>query len=407
MAWSLGVAVLSSAKGDEDVAAVDSPPGLEDRLRNEEAKLELLTGRLDELQRELGSLDARQSGLLGELHRLDLQIRVAREQLELLKLELDRGYRRIDENLEKIQELEESIADLRPFLVQRSVSLYKLGRLSYVRLLLSVEEPKDLTRAYRYISRLARADADKMSRFLRDQRALERRKAELVEQHQAMLVTREQLEQTTKTLERRRASRQALLASVEERREVAESLMGELEEAARSLGALVARLAAGEAPESETVAVPIRLYRGELGWPVEGRVEARFGKRRHPRFRTVTVLNGIEIQAPLGHPVRAVYDGEVVFATWFQGYGKLLIVRHPHKVYTLYGHLADFSVGEGESVRQGQEIGWVGETGSLSGPQLYFEVREEGKPVDPEEWLGDGRKLVAAPERESARAEAR
>ena len=396
---------MGGAGGANESENVNPAPRLEERLVNEEAKLELLTERLNGLKRELESLDRKQTGLLGDLHRLDVQIRVSREQLELLKLQLERGYRQIDANLKKIQALEASIAALRPYLRRRSVSLYKLGRLSYVRLLLSVEEPRDLTRAYRYISRLARADAEKMGRFLWVQGELEATKAELAAQHETALVTREQLEQTTETLERRRSNRKALLASVEQRREMAESLMKEVEEAARNLGALIARLEAGEASATESVAVPIRLYRGELGWPVAGRIEAHFGKRRHPRFRTITVSNGIEIQAEPGTPVRAVYDGEVVFAAWFQGYGNLLILRHPHKVYTLYGHLADFGVAEGDRVREGQEIGSVGETGSLSGPQLYFEVREEGKPVDPEDWLGKRSRLAQAPGEPSRRAE--
>ena len=84
--------------------------------------------------------------------------------------------------------------------------------------------------------------------------------------------------------------------------------------------------------------------------PVEGRIGARFGTHRHPRFRTVTVQNGLEIEAPIGTSVRAVYDGEAVFASWFQGYGTLLIVSHPHKVHSLYGHLYEVKVREGDTV---------------------------------------------------------
>jgi septal ring factor EnvC (AmiA/AmiB activator) len=97
--------------------------------------------------------------------------------------------------------------------------------------------------------------------------------------------------------------------------------------------------------------------------------------------------NGIEIEAPSLAPVGAVYDGHVVFASWFQGYGKLLIIGHPGNVYSLYGHLSDIKVKEGDIVNRGEEVGWVGDTGSLSGTSLYFEIREDGQPVDPEEWL--------------------
>ncbi len=358
-----------------------------DRLVEEEAKLELLTQKLDSLKKELASLDEKQSTLLGELHRLEIEIRVSREQLALIKLQLERGYRQIDALLKRIQTLEASIQELRPYLESRSASLYKLGRLSYVRLLLSVEEPSELTRAYRYISRLAQADGEKISRFLTDQKALEENKAELLVRTKEMLESRNQLESTTQTLERRRATKETLLEEIHQRREMAETFKYELEGAREQLGQLMARLADGQEPGMDPVFLPIRLFRGKLGWPVRGRIGARFGKQLHPRFQTVTVQNGMEIEAALNTPVGAVYDGRVVFASWFQGYGKLLIISHPHNVHSLYGHLSELSVGEGDTVRQGEEVATVGDTGSLSGPTLYFEIRENGTPVDPESWM--------------------
>jgi murein hydrolase activator len=365
-----------------------------DRLSVEEDKLELLNERLGELRVELESLDRRETSLLGELHRLDLEIRVADDELELLKLSLDRGYRAMDENLKRIEVLEKSIDELKPYLSSRTRSLYKLGRLSYVRLLLSVERPSELTRAYRYISRLAREDAEKMKLFLEDQELLENAKAELVVQTEGMLQMRKDLESTTRTLENRRASRKALLSEVYSRQEMAGSLVDELEGAKEELGNLVASLTAGEAPSLETVGLPMRMFEGELGWPVEGELGARFGTQLHPRFKTVTVRNGIEIEAPAGTSVSAVYEGRVVYASWFQGYGKLLILEHPGSVHSLYGYLSDFNVEVGDLVVKGDPVAWVGDTGSLEGARLYFEIRAQGRPEDPETWLDGSRRLA-------------
>jgi septal ring factor EnvC (AmiA/AmiB activator) len=365
-----------------------------DQLEAEKEKLELLNGRLRELGGELESLERRGTSLLGELQRLELQIRIAAEEMELLKLKLNRGYREMDENLKRVQALESSIAELEPFLESRARSLYKLGRLSYVRLLLSVEKPSELTRAYRYISRLAREDALKMGRFLEDQKRLERAKAVLVEQTEALLVMRKELEATTRGLESRRASRAALLEEVYRRQEMAGTLVNELEQAREELGALVESLASGAAADGKTVYLPMRMFEGELGWPVEGTLDGRFGTQLHPRFKTVTVRNGIDIQASVGTAVHAVYDGEVVYAAWFQGYGKLLIVQHPGGAHSLYGYLSDFDVAKGARVARGETIARVGDTGSLEGPRLYFEIRMDGRPVNPESWLDPGHRLA-------------
>jgi septal ring factor EnvC (AmiA/AmiB activator) len=300
----------------------------------------------------------------------------------------------MDENLKRIQVLEKAIDELQPYLQSRARSLYKLGRLSYVRLLLSVEKPSELTRAYRYISRLAREDAEKMRLFLQDQKLLKEAKAELVVQTEAMLKMRTELEGTTRTLESRRSSREALLSEVYARQEMAGSLAHELEVAREELGKLVESLTAGGAVTVDTVHLPMRMFEGEIGWPVEGELDARFGTKLHPRFKTVTVRNGIDVMAPSGTSVVAVYEGRVVYASWFQGYGKLLILQHPGNVHSLYGYLADFQVEVGDRVAGGDPIAWVGDTGSLEGPRLYFEIRADGRPEDPEKWLDPGRKLA-------------
>lgn len=377
-------------------AGAGSPaPDVDLRLEDEEAKLALLNDRLGLLNDELSQLDSKQTTLLGELHRFDIQIRLANKQLELLGLELKRGYREIDANLKLIQALEASIAELIPYLKSRSVSLYKQGRLSYLRLLLSVEKPSELTRAYRYVSRLAREDGRKMSRFLNDQKALEETKARLLQQTEATLATRKEVQGATRTLASRRESRATLLGEIENRREMAGTLVYELEQAREKLSALLETLSAGEPlPETATVHIPMRVFQGELGWPLDGKLEGRFGTELHPRFKTVTVRNGIELEAPLGTPVGAVYVGEVAFAAWFEGYGKLLILRHPGNVHSLYGYLEEFTVSPGDWVEQGQPVASVGETGSLAGARLYFELRFQGAPVDPETWLDLSRKVV-------------
>jgi septal ring factor EnvC (AmiA/AmiB activator) len=390
----VAAAFLSPSGAAERRQPPPAPASVHDRLAAEEEKLELLNGKLSSVRKELDGLDRRETSLLGELHRLELEIRVADDELELAKLKLDRGYREMDENLKRIEALEKSIDELKPFLKSRARSLYKLGRLSYVRLLLSVERPSELTRAYRYISRLARGDAEKMNRFLEDQKFLEEAKARLVVQTESLLQLRKDLEATTQTLENRRASREALLAEVNERQEMAGTLVHELEDARQALGKLVDSLTAGGPPPEDTVHLPMRMFAGEIGWPLEGRLEGHFGTQMHPRFKTVTVRNGIEIEAPAGTPVNAVYDGEVVYAAWFQGYGNLVILQHPGDVHSLYGYLSDFQVAQGDWVRRGEPIGFVGDTGSLEGTRLYFELRVEGRPVDPERWLDPSKKLA-------------
>jgi murein DD-endopeptidase MepM/ murein hydrolase activator NlpD len=128
---------------------------------------------------------------------------------------------------------------------------------------------------------------------------------------------------------------------------------------------------------------------GTLDWPVDGEIVARFGRAVHPVYRTEVVNNGIDIAAPKGTPVRAVGAGEVVYADWNGGYGLMLILDHDGGYYSIYAHLERAAARVGQVVPKGATVGTVGESGSLAGPRLHFEIRQEGRAVDPIQWLRD------------------
>ena len=127
--------------------------------------------------------------------------------------------------------------------------------------------------------------------------------------------------------------------------------------------------------------------KGRLPRPAVGRIEERFGERRDPRYGSVTFHKGVDIRAPRGTKVRAVAAGRVVHARWLRGYGNLVILDHGGGYYTLMGHLDRMEVVEGDDVEAGEVVGLVGDTGSLKGAYLYFEIREGGRAVDPEAWF--------------------
>ena len=132
--------------------------------------------------------------------------------------------------------------------------------------------------------------------------------------------------------------------------------------------------------------MPLGAFRGSLPWPVEGRVRAGFGRRKHPRFDTYTVHNGLEIEAPPDAEVRAVHEGRVVFADRFRGYGLMVVVDHGGKHHSLYAQLAEVAVAPGQEVAAGTVLG-TADPGGADGPGVYFEMRYQGRPEDPLDWL--------------------
>jgi septal ring factor EnvC (AmiA/AmiB activator) len=124
------------------------------------------------------------------------------------------------------------------------------------------------------------------------------------------------------------------------------------------------------------------LKRGLL-WPVSGTVTQRFGKTKSREFNTTFESAGLQIRSPHGTPIKAVASGRVRYADWFQGYGKLVILDHGRGYYSLYAQASDLFVAPGDTVSAGQVIASVGDTGSLVGDSLYFEVRKDGLPQNP------------------------
>jgi septal ring factor EnvC (AmiA/AmiB activator) len=252
-------------------------------------------------------------------------------------------------------------------------------------------------RALDDLARLTRADLAQLSlfgeaaeRLTERQRAVKRVRAELVDARRAVDTERAAMLQEA---ERRRA----LLAEVRDDRATHERMVAELEDAGRRLEVLVRTLSRRavravavrpvEPGGPPSPAVGLGALRGQLPWPTDGRIVAGFGRQVHPRFGTETFRRGIDIEAEEGATIRAVYAGTVLYRGWLKGYGNLIILDHGSGYYTLYAHASELLVGEGEGVRAGQAIARVGETGSLEGPRLYFEVRYEGRPEDPAGWL--------------------
>jgi septal ring factor EnvC (AmiA/AmiB activator) len=150
---------------------------------------------------------------------------------------------------------------------------------------------------------------------------------------------------------------------------------------------LTAGIGASHDADSHPVENPMSIYEGKLPLPVEGNIIDTFGAKNHSPSRTILYNNGIIIHAPKGQPVRAVFQGSVVFAGWLKDYGKIMIIDHGERFYSLIAHADQLLKESGEHVEPGDVIATVGDTGSPDGSKLYFELRRHGKPVNPMEWL--------------------
>ncbi len=125
-------------------------------------------------------------------------------------------------------------------------------------------------------------------------------------------------------------------------------------------------------------------------FPVKGNIISWFGRREHPDLHTFTFQKGVEIEASEGTEIKAVYDGKVIFADWFKGFGYMIIIDHGENYYSLSAHASKLFKNVGEFVSEGETVALVGDTSSIKGSCLYFEIRYHGKPKNPLKWLKKG-----------------
>jgi septal ring factor EnvC (AmiA/AmiB activator) len=340
--------------------------------------------RIRALQREADELAARERSVLADLEQLERE-----RQLQLTELkDLDRQVALTEADVEatdrRIAELETTAETERPAIEARLVDLYKLGRAGYLRLLLSVEDFRALGRAYRMVSALARLDRLRVDAHRETLEALRAARGELTERRERAVGLQAESTRAREALEAAIASRTRLVARLDERRDLNAQFSGELQQAHERLQAALATMAAGGT--TGPTGLPLEPFMGDLPWPLRGRVVSRFGTDRHPRLGTAVARNGVEIGVAEGQPVRVVHDGQVAFGAAFVGFGNLVIVDHGAQAYSLYGYLSSLAVGEGARVQEGEVVGYTGRA-PAGEPALYFELRIDGKPVDPVQWL--------------------
>ena len=273
------------------------------------------------------------------------------------------------------------VARVRP----RLSALQYMDRAGEFRLLASAPGLGDLVKRRALLQKVVEGDAA----ALREAREalLERERLTSVRRTEAARQEALAAEATQRRAEatQRRASFRATLAAVRGERQFHERAAAEAEAQGRKLADFVEAL-----PPSRSGSAPYTGFaslKGRLPRPAGTRIDVGFGKVIDPRFRTVTVQKGVDIAARQGEEVLAVAPGRVAHAGWFKGYGNLVIVDHGEGFHTLVAHLATMTAAAGEDVDAGAVLGTVGDTGSLKGAYLYFEVREQGKPVDPKGWL--------------------
>lgn len=380
VAFALFLAIVPAA------ASAQTGEALESEAVRTRQELEKLDDRLKESRETAEKISKRELAVIDEVERLD-------RELDALSGRIRAAEKNIASNRAAV---EKTKAELARQEIELAQSREELGQ--WLRLLCNQREPtmvevilydiphSEITRRREIISRIAGKEAEALELTEHFYNEYIARQEELKKRLELEVLYTETARVEARKSAKKKEQRESLLARLREKRNIYAAVIKDLEASTQRLQSMM------EAEREEELfvfdgSVPFRDMKGLLPWPVDGEIAVPYGRIKNPDSPTYTRHRGVDFAAPAGSQIRAVHDASVVYCDWFRGYGKLVILDHGGGYNSIYAHCSDILVEKGNLVRAGHPIALVGDTGSLKGPFLYFEIREQGRPVDPALWL--------------------
>lgn len=371
-------------------------------------ELQTIKKQIKEKNRLISKTQKVETKVSGEL--VQIQKTLAEKQSSLVSLGRDLAVveKGIDKTLVDIESERQEAERKRVQINRRVAALYKGGDTGNLRVFFSSESFPQMSENLRYMRSILENDRKLFQQYNENLQRLNLLKQRLEQDATRKEGIRRNIEAKKREIElekskkanylvKVRQDKQQYLASLKELKANAgrlQSMIQKLEARSRKAYSSKVRSKAGGAKAQvvspRSVAVPnqgLGAQKGRLSLPVRGTIVDRYGRHKHPEFDSFTVSNGISVSAPAGSPIHAVYDGEVIFADYFKGYGNMIIVDHGDGFFSLYAHASSMAKRVGAKVSKNEVLASVGDVDSSKGPMLYFEIRYQGKPVDPSPWF--------------------
>lgn len=351
----------------------------------DEGELAELQERIAEGRAALDKVRRGEASVLEVLDGLDTALERRTRRLKTLNARLERREREVAEAEREADGAAAALEQGRLALVKRARALYKWQRGGTPFVLLNGElSVPELMRRKRLLEAVLGWDQALIGRLADNLRRSRDLRTTVEGRRRALARERDEAAALRDELRKERARRQGTLRTLRRERKLRARALQELREAARRLEGIIRGSEEGSRAPVEGPAAPVA---DGLVLPVDGRIVSGFGIHKHPDLDVDVHRPGIDIAAPAGAEIRAVERGRVLFADRLPGYGKMLILDHGKRYYTVYGHLSELAKSVGDRVERGERIARVGDGPSSGRSRLYFEMRRSGKPVDPLPWF--------------------
>jgi len=359
------------------------------KIESENKRLKQISDQIETVKNEIKNLAEKENGYLASLHKIETLL--ADTQVELKKIEKDL---KLTENDIKVAEeeyinLQANLKERTSYLESRLREIYKHSRTNYLLILFNSKNISDFLNRYKFVNDILALDAKIINDIREKSQGLEEKKISLENKKEVLSLLQKEVEKEKENIAYSIEAKNSIIHKIGSQKNAHLKSLEELKQSSEEIKNIIERMHQEElkSDKKEKVLPVLKAKKGILALPVKGKIILNFGKQQNTDFNTSTFNSGIDISAAMGEVVRAAGAGEVIYTGWIKGYGQIIIINHGGRMSTLYAHLFKTIIKDGDNVKKGQIIGQVGDSGGVSSPRLHFEVRLEGKPTDPMNWL--------------------
>jgi len=374
----LGVLIstaYSATKKNKDISVL---------LKDEQKELKSLKAKIAKQEKLISSVGKKENRLLGKLKKIDNQIKLRDRELKIYQWNFQINKKKLSKLEKNLNKNKKELGAQKIILGKRFRQIYKEGPVFSLKVAFSSENISDLLQRIKYLELITTHDAKLLTDFnnylvtLKDEKqALLAVKAKLVGLKKMALVKQGEFQKVRK-------DKKHFLKKIKKKKQLGIQTRKELLRASNNLNDLIKKLLTKLVSGA---GLDISDKKGRLSMPLKGKVLNKFGRQKDRQLGSFIVHNGINIKAKTGMSVHSIFDGKVLYTGELEGYGNLVIIGHGKDYHSLYGHLDSIAVKKNQVVKIGETIGLSGDTGSLVGETLYFEMRKKGEPIEPVRWF--------------------
>jgi murein DD-endopeptidase MepM/ murein hydrolase activator NlpD len=353
--------------------------GSEAELQNRQRELEKVSREIELRQRQLEEAKKEQKTVVQQINVLEADIDKTEAEIQYLNKKQQVLNSQIQVTKKDLERAQAAMEERCAILAQRLKSIYQNGEVSYLEVLLDSASFADFLSRFDLLQKIADQDVVLIKEIEKEQQIINTRKIELETAYLQVESVKEKTRQKQAYLKQQTAEKEKALKEIEQDKAAAERALKQLEQDSKRLERIIRDL---QSPSSDKPAPTGKFLR-----PISGAITSDYGMRSHPILKERRMHTGIDLRGAKGTPIKAAESGTVIFTGWMGAYGQVVTIDHGGGISTMYAHQSSILVKNGQKVARGETIGKVGSTGWSTGPHLHFEVRKNGTPVNPHNYL--------------------